>query len=652
MSKIHLLKDELINKIAAGEVVERPASVVKELVENAVDAEASEIRVELREGGKELIVVSDNGLGIAPEDAALAVKRHATSKIADADDLFAVDTLGFRGEALASIASVSHFSILTRQRDSSYGMKVEVDEGKIVTSEWKGRSGTTVTVKDLFHSIPVRRGFLKRSSAEYSAILEYMQAMALNVPGVGFTLVHNDRETLRVTPVETEQHDYLKGEAAMRERARGVFGAQEVDKLIYCVKDDKNGKLEALISSPGNDRGSSKNIFTFVNGRWVKDKTLRYGVVRGFHSHLLKGRHPFVILHLSIEPSLVDVNVHPSKTELRFQYGPEVQTLIATMIRDSIRSGAWAANDMTALEPASKVSTEEALAVPPKTVPKDFDLGPIVSRPKSSSYGSDLGTSVSRSTPTWKPSPVSKSFPSAEAKQNKPRDMAVTETRLSFGGASLESFSHPFAEAGSRPVEDLSKGDGIIWSSLNFIGSYNNCYLFFDLGSKLLVVDQHAFHERILYERFIKDYKSLGDSQRLLMPEALDLSPEACSQLEAAQDKLNQMGIEIGFVDGQTAELKSVPTLLKDSNFDLLLTELATGFDHGDENLTETGISHLVLSTMACHAAVRAGEKLGVEDVGELIKEADGIDFFLNCPHGRRVFRTFKRGEVEGWFDR
>ena len=683
MPDIHLLEDELINKIAAGEVVERPFSVVKELVENSIDAGACEIRVELKEGGKDSIIVSDDGCGIPKEQAKLALTRHATSKLFEVDDLFAVDSLGFRGEALASIASVGRLTLMTRQQGQKEGVKVSMVDGKLTESPWIGKMGTTIVVKDLFHSIPARKRFLKRAASEYAAVLEYIQAMALNLPEVGFTLLHNDKEQLRLCPLEVAPHEYLKGEKPLRERAKGIFGIEESEKLLYCVKETKYGNLEALISSPGNDKAVAKHIHTFVNGRWVKDKVLRYGVTRGYHSHLLKGRYPAVIMHVSIEPSLVDVNCHPAKTELKFQYSSEIQTAIATMIKETIRSGAWGGGEMVL--PKKEEGSDTLLTVKTKSVPSDFDL---IGRGKDARGGKPRQGSL------WEVPPLPDSHPSPQKGAGAPRsvppaaprlvppaaprpkvpDMTIKETRMSFNGIpdkSLPQSEKPQSHGSGSGVgigpglgpslgpgpgpgqgQDQDQGQDIIWSSLNFIGSYYNCYLLFDLGKKLLCVDQHAFHERILYERFLNDYKSLGDAQNLLMPESLDLPSHAIDILKNAKDTLKGMGFTIDFLSGGTMELSSVPSLLKDSHFDQLFAELAESLENGSEDITETGISHRVLSTMACHGAVRAGERLGVEDVQALISEAEGIDFFLNCPHGRRVFRTFTLREVEGWFDR
>ncbi|MEN9834858.1 MAG: hypothetical protein RL011_1051, partial [Pseudomonadota bacterium] len=343
MGKIHLLEDHVINKIAAGEVVERPASVVKELVENAIDAGATQIDLSLEMGGLRSIAVTDNGGGMSAEDAALALRRHATSKIRDADQLFSISSMGFRGEALASIAAVSQFSLATREIGQKSGTKITVaGDDSPITLPWSGPEGTTVVVENLFFNVPVRAKFLKSPATEFSHILELMQAFALCRPTVGFSVRNNGRDHLRVGPQILEDSPWF-GEQVLRERSRVVVG-KDFEQLIYVRTTGRYGELEALVSPPGLEKPTSKSLFTFVNGRMVKDKVLRYGVLRGYHSHLMKGKFPAVVLHLRTDPSLVDVNVHPAKTEVRFQYPDEVQNLIALGIREKMRQADWAAS--------------------------------------------------------------------------------------------------------------------------------------------------------------------------------------------------------------------------------------------------------------------------------------------------------------------
>lgn len=329
--KIKVLKDEVINKIAAGEVVERPASIVKELVENAIDAGATRIKIDLEEGGKKSIVITDNGAGIAYSDLPLTVVRHATSKIVTVEDLFSVGSMGFRGEALASISSVSNFSLISKKALENKAYKLSFDENnkeipKI--EEWAHPEGTSISVKDLFYNVPVRLKFLRSAQTEFSQCLETVQSLCLANPKQTFILTHNGQEKFLASSDESE-HDNrgssFFGEETLRSRVAYLYGTEVSDQLLYATSVSDYLKIEALIAPPGLDKAISKVMQTFVNGRWVVDKVLRFGILRGYHSHLMKGRYPYILCYITMSQELVDVNAHPSKTELRFQYADEVQ---------------------------------------------------------------------------------------------------------------------------------------------------------------------------------------------------------------------------------------------------------------------------------------------------------------------------------------
>ena len=359
MNTIRLLPEELINKIKAGEMIERPANVLKELVENAIDAGAQRVTISLEKGGIDEIVVSDNGLGIAPDDVPLAIKRHATSKISSSEDLWALHSLGFRGEALASIAEVSRFTLTSATAEADTGTRLTInDRGNTDVVAWTCATGTSIIVKDIFYNVPARRKFLKNAATEYSHCNTCVQALALSHPQVEFILCHNNREQLRVVP--TPQADK---EEALRLRAAALFGKETVAPLLYAEDKNEMAEVVMLFSPPGYDRAHNRHMFTFVNNRWIKSTTLKYAILRGYHSHLLKGRYPLVLLYLRVHPSLLDVNVHPMKNEVRFQYDKDVQELIALNLRRQLRSPAWS----TTL-PAS---TTPIPAAPPRVANED-----------------------------------------------------------------------------------------------------------------------------------------------------------------------------------------------------------------------------------------------------------------------------------------
>lgn len=771
MARVHLLDDELINKIAAGEVVERPASVVKELVENAIDAGATHVKVILKDGGRQLIQVQDDGSGMHPDDAVLAVKRHTTSKLQAADDLFSVKTMGFRGEALASIASVSRFTLQTQSRDFP-GHRVHIEDGKQTDSPWQGSPGTCMTVADLFYNVPARRAFLKTAAAEFAACHEYMQALALSLPTVGFTLLHNDREVFAVSPaLKTEGH--LRGEASMRARAAALIGAEDTGRLIYLQRPDRHAHVEALISPPGLDKGTARHCFTFVNGRWVRDKLLRFALQRGYHSHLMKGKFPIALLYVTIDPALVDVNVHPAKAELRFQYAQEVQNALVHAIREALRDGSWA----SANPPVRTVDS------PPAALPDDFDISlpqetteevkrtvmrfdaeppaPVKARvqpslnfesepvrsgatsgARSSSPSSaplsrssegavasrsgglltaaprsdreisvgDNGSAVSRSesvalrssgadgsalsksgatgvglrsglsgstearpeanAPSKSGSAEAPSGLSASASQSgSPSYAAQAETAASAHSSSPTRADHshdsgkllrtigqdktlnakPLSAVSALKVASVPSPDGqttIPWSELQYIGPFARCFLLFEYQQQMLAIDQHAFHERVLYERLVENPDILRRTQPLLMPEVLVFSPTETERLVHMKDALDALGIQIQGVSDTEIEVTAVPSLLVNKDLNSLLAAILGGRDKASE------LAHDVLATMACHAAVRAGEELPEPELKALLREAESVDFYHNCPHGRRVFRWWKLAQVASWFDR
>lgn len=672
--KIQVLEDELINKIAAGEVVERPASVLKELVENAIDAGARRIDVTLEEGGRRLIMVRDDGCGMSRDDAILSCKRHATSKITQSDDLFNVSTMGFRGEALASISSVSQLVINTRESGAEQGVRLEIKDGEVIDTAWAGPEGTTISVSHLFYNMPARHAFLKSAATEYGHCLEFLQELALARPDLSFSLHHNNRLILDVRSKESgasgDSPEPFWGEAVIRHRFCELFEKEKQlgESLLYLQTRDKFGICEALISPPGFERGSGKMIHTFVNRRWVKDKVLRYAVLRGYHSHLLKGKFPIAYLHVSMDPALVDVNVHPAKAELRFQYPAELQGLIAMAIRDKLRDGNWTQEVTESIaEPQVDTVSKEASSSRAGAFSEPSGDGDQAgsrtnpSIPDSSYHGSQAklrrGESYSERTNS---NSLSASLASSPVKQRE-RSFDSLPSGSSTGFSSSDSdfsielpiFESSFSEQSvAFSSQYQQKNPPIPWKDLTFIGSFASCYLMFEGVSRLLVVDQHAFHERILYEKLKNNRALLSESQRLLVPELIELSADQFERLNQHQEDFQGLGFEFKILGNQNVELLAVPSLLAKANTEKLVIDLIASHLYGMHDETNSHLAHNILATLACHSAIRAGEKLDVDDVNDLLTEAHGVDFYLNCPHGRRVFKWWKRSEVEHWFDR
>ena len=631
MDRIQLLDDNLINKIAAGEVVERPCSVVKELVENAIDAGATRITVDIQDGGKKRILVSDNGCGMSPADAKRSLLRHATSKIKTAEDLFNLSTMGFRGEALASISAVCRFTLMTCEQGQNEGVRLQITgDSDMVSAPWQSSGGTTIICDELFYNIPVRKKFLKASGSEYAAILELLQALALSNPKIDFTLIHNGKETLRA-PITPEAGPDT-AEKRLRKRFAQVMKGDAGLDMIYVEGESQWGNMTALISAPGVERASSKDMFLFVNGRWIKDKSLRFAVLRGYHSHLLRGRYPVAALFLTIDSSLVDANVHPAKTEVRLQYASEIHNMMAHAVRAGIRKGEWAASPshpIFAQSHAGSVSQSEEVAV-----------GPDGLKQVSSAWRNQRQSQASWRDVTPR---FSQAYaPSGSAGQG---DEVARSHQSSFDSV---------LDPGKVPE---SKADaGVPWRELRYFGSVADCYLLFGhgeraSGARLLVVDQHAFHERIIYERLVRNQDLLKSSQALLVPECVHLGPAATSAIKDMIPSLAKNGFVLDVIDDSNIEVRSVPVLLAKADVAALLETIAEQSSKLPMH-DNVGLLHDHLATFACHAAVRAGETIGPDELKILLSEADDVDFYHNCPHGRRVMRWWEESQIARWFDR
>lgn len=644
MGCIQQLTDDVINKIAAGEVVERPASVVKELVENALDAGAKTITVSLQMGGTRAISVSDDGSGMSVEDATLALRRHATSKIRVADDLFRVGTMGFRGEALASIAAISRFSLSTSLGGGT-GVRLTVgDDERVTVIPWNGDQGTTVSVENLFYNVPARARFLKAPGTEFSHCLELMQALALCNPYVTFRLIQNNRDQFFAAAVPCHPAGGLIGEGPLRERARAVLG-KDASTLLYAVSGSRFGDFEALVSPPGVERAHGRHVYLFVNRRWVKDKLLRYGVLRGYHTHLLKGRFPVAVCHLTTDPSLIDVNVHPAKSEVRFQYPSEIQNLVSTGVRDTLRQGAWAAGPSIPVFASNIVSEKiaptasDGLAAAARL--QDLPSGAVGTDPTGLVYGSAVARRAA--------------FDGGRGVRAGASAMAPIIDREGLAAA-LGQFD--VGRDGMTADRAVPSPLIIPWGELTYLGAFARCYLLFADASRLLVVDQHAFHERILFERLTRDSSLMGTSERLLVPEAIELSPTEISHLRERSVALSERGFAFAIEGETTLVAQAVPALLArrdlvelfgDLARDLDGDELASGREPSDSNAE---LGRLVLATIACHGAVRAGEVLPENELRQLLAEARTVDFVHNCPHGRRVLCWWSLRDVSQWFDR
>jgi DNA mismatch repair protein MutL len=632
---IKRLDDDTINKIAAGEVVERPASIVKELVENAIDAGASMIEVSLFQGGLERILVSDNGSGIDPEDLPLAVERHATSKIGQAKDLFLIQTMGFRGEALASIAAVCEFSLSSRVAQATQGQTLSNSSGSWLQNPYHGPKGTRILVEKLFAGIPARRNFLRSDASEYSHCLDLMQAIALANPSLGFDLSHNQRNIFTLAPADPGTN---KSEIAIfRQRLAELFGEELASTLQEVSAENEFGSMKGLISPPGQDKATSKWIYTFVNGRLVRDKQLNFAILRGYHSHLMKGRFPVAAIQLQVDPSLIDVNVHPAKTEIRLQYQAETQNLLAQAVRATLRAGHWSSSP---LEPEPSVQRETESHRP--------SLDPRNAAQRTQNATRPLPKQISlRSSSEQEPMSYSLN------QQRKEREIFSDATSPFEASPPLES--SPQAPSTSQDQAASPAGElppRFDWAQLKFLGTFSQCYLLFEEKDLLLVIDQHAFHERILFERLSRDQSLLSESAALMIPDVVNLNPREMEILQHLQRQLSEMGFLLKFPDAQNVEIFALPKLIIHRQPDEILGGLIEAYDEDRGQADAHVWLGQIIATIACHGAVRAGEELSEHDRATLLAQAKDVDFFLNCPHGRPVFKWFHKSEVGAWFER
>lgn len=596
--QIKILPESLANQIAAGEVVERPASVVKELMENSIDAGASEIFIDVENGGKRMIRVTDNGSGMNRDDAFLCLERHATSKIGNEEDLFALHTMGFRGEALPAIASVSRFRLQTRVAEEESGWQIYAEGGVVRQAEAVGApSGTVIEIRNLFFNTPARRKFLRRDETEFGHIADIVNRLAMARPEIHVRLSHGGRVHL-----EAFRHQRLE------ERVAALMSRTMVaDMLPFEVDSGEGEMLVGLLGRPALSRSNASYIYTYVNGRFVRDRVIQHAVLEAYRTLLERRRYPVVVLFLDIHPELVDVNVHPTKHEVRFRNQGRVHDFIQNGIRESLQT--------QVLDSAVAVHAPDAVRqeVPQQQILRDGDS----SVETASLRGVQEALSQYRQKPTISYAPSSK----GEAMQWRPDH--VDPQRLS--------------------VPD----------SWRLIGQYLNSYLICQAGEDLVVVDQHAAHERIGFEKLKTQFNRSGiEQQDLLMPLVIELDHREAVSFSEHMDELARLGFTIEAFGGRTVAVKSVPQLLVDTDIERLLRNVAA-------ELAETGRASgvgeafdQVLTLMACHGMVRANQPLTRVEMEALLAEMAQIDFGSHCPHGRPVVWKMGRSEVERHFHR
>lgn len=635
MSKIRVLSDSLANKIAAGEVVERPASVVKELLENAIDAHATWIEVAIETGGRRLIRVADNGEGMNRDDAILAFERHATSKIKTAEDLEAILTLGFRGEALASIASVTKVRLRTQTGEDSVGTEIEIAGGRMLNVRDAGFArGSEFEIRDLFYNVPARRKFLKSEATESFHIANLVTHYALANPQLSFSLTNNGRESIQVSPA-----------LELLERAYQLFGQEFIGDLIEVSGESGEMRVRGFVSSPSAVRTTRDNQYFFVNRRYVRDRLLSRALSEGYRAMVPSGTFPSAMLFVELPPHDLDVNVHPAKTEVRFVRAAIVHDLVRDSIRSAIGKAKAAATpfverrvDPVAVTPAAALRIRSTSPPPSPVIdskPVEFDLEPL-SPPVQTPVQQKIDLSFQTSSIAAKPAGDHQS-------ETPPPD--VTSRLGCLGGRG------PAESAGSqlKPAQNLT----LLLDDIVPLGQLHNSFIIASDRAGLLLIDQHVAHERILFEQH---WRALGrqqiEVQRLLIPETLDLTPAQASSFDQLLGELEANGFELSRLSGRTIAINAVPALLPPGVGQALLVELLDAIDDDRRGLSMDELRAEIAASLACRAAVKINMPLAPEKMNWMIEQLLRVANPATCPHGRPIILRISTREIERGFQR
>ncbi|HVT04849.1 MAG TPA: DNA mismatch repair endonuclease MutL [Thermoanaerobaculia bacterium] len=596
---VQVLPGELINQIAAGEVVERPASVVKELVENAIDAGATQIDVLLENGGKKLIEVSDNGCGMSPVDALSAMQRHATSKIARFEDLLTVSTLGFRGEAIPSIASVSRFSLLTFDGMSAHATEIEHEPGAAPRSSPAARSrGTTVRVADLFENVPARKKFLKSSDAEFRSIISIITSYALPGPSRSFRLIHNGRTVLD-----------LPAAATPRERAIQILGDEVIPNLEEVSWITDRCSVHGFVTR-GLRFGSRRNQFFFVNGRLVRDKVLTHATNRATDAFDNDG-HPAVVLFLDIDPAIVDVNVHPAKTEVRFRDSGQIHVAVEQAIKRAM---------------AGPEEGSGLLRIP--DAPLQQSIGDVPG-PNLMHQDENIGQSSV--------SDASSFFPVPAARGDYQPRFEVTPL------FQQKALVQPPREA----FEPVMLGD----LRGRVIGQYRDSYILIDTPEGLRLVDQHVAHERVLYDRIAASARDTISVQTLLTPVIYETGIAEGGILESHLGELREVGFDIEPFSGRSFAVKAVPTILRRDGIERFFRKLVDA-SMADKQSHVARLREKMIATLACHAAIKVHRPLSGPEMSQVVGDLLASSNPFACPHGRPIIVDIRHLDIEKHFHR
>jgi len=598
---IRLLDDAVVDAIAAGEVIERPASAVKELVENALDAGASNVEIRYDDRDALNIAVLDDGHGIAAAELELAVQRHATSKLGRIEDLTGIRTFGFRGEALASMAAVAALEVVSRTREAAQASGIRLLGGRVVETFMAGaRVGTRVALSDVFGDVPARKKFLKAPGAEFSAAADTVRRFALLHPGIHLRLLRNGEPSLDLPPVRD-----VVG------RIRQVFDSEVAASMHTLDAGHAGLRIRGALSAAGESFGSARRMFLFVNGRWVQDRILFRAVMEGYRTYLLKGRYPAVALFLEVPGESLDVNVHPAKLEVRFGDADIVQRFVIEGVRDTLRTKA---------SPLGRWGLTE----------RDIAVSEIEARRRSARLAA--AGKQDRSHPKPAPEPIRADIPGY-------REPASTT------GPRVAETPNP-----STAPLPLNTGPTL---ALRIVGQVFAGYIVCERDGEIVLVDQHAAHERVLYERLLARYtEGTIDRQPLLVPMSVEVGGEGADAIERASAALESLGWEVERFGDETVVVRALPAICGTRDARALVERLASELARSDPHTAGLALAREVLATVACHAATRVGQPLDERQARALLEEIAGVDFAAACPHGRPVARTLERSRLERMFGR
>lgn len=647
MSRIHVLSDLLVNKIAAGEVIERPASVAKELLENSIDAGATRVDVVVEDGGKKLIRISDDGCGMGADDLALAVTPHATSKLATEDDLFRIGTMGFRGEALASIGSVSHLRLVSRLPEEASGHEIrmsgETIEGPAPTA---ASPGTTVEVRDLFFNVPARRKFLRTTNTEMGHLTEQLIRIGLANLHVHLTCKHNDRRVHDLPACGGQDRAQ-----ALRERIAGLFGPELAEALIAIDRRERGLHIAGWVAPPAQTRGTAAWQYTWLNGRFIKDRFVQHAIREAYRGLLPQGRFPVVFLFLETDPAEVDVNVHPTKIEVRFRDSNLVHSQVLAALRETfLRMNL--APDLTAdtLERTSGGGSTRAFG----SGSQSFGSG---GGGTGGGFGGRMGGGGPRNDPAVEAQGEAMRQQLAEFLKGLPpsrtggRPEAFDEAATSGGEADSSLGADRWADAASGE-SDATSGQGFAFRPLPAL-QIHNTYLVAESDDGLIIVDQHALHERIIYQQLVRRFaEGKLESQRLLLPETIDVTPAELACVEAHEGLFDKLGLDLQRFGPTIIAVQAVPSIFNDiDSADWVRQLLARLADQPDQDLSDEYI-HELLEMMACKAAVKAGDPLTPDEVVSLLDQRTTIEKSSACPHGRPTTLRLSLRDLEKQFKR